>query len=92
MRLDDHSPLGFWITVSAPEACKFYELFENKKFYEEWDKASIKDLILHKPGMPLHNRANEIHEILREVVKNEEKHNDTLPKDNLEEEDFLNTL
>ena len=82
VHLDDHSPLGFWITVSAPEAHKFYELFVNKKFYEEWDKASIKDLILHKPGMPLHNSANQIHEILKEVVKNEEKHTNTPPKCN----------
>ena len=75
-----------------PEAHEFYKLLENKKFYEEWDKASIKDLILHKPGMPLHNHANEIHEILREVVKDEEKYTDPPPKENLEEEDLLNTL
>ena len=45
--LDDHELHGMWLMVKYKDAHHFYETFADKDFYDQWDEATLKDILSH---------------------------------------------
>ena len=73
VRLDDHTPLGYWITVTAHNAEAFFEHFGDKNFYDKWDKVTLQEILLNKPFMSPCDRSLEIEQKLKQVAAKLEK-------------------
>ena len=66
VRLDDHTPVGLWLTVSVEDIQRFHEAFEDKVLLDMWDKQELYDLLMHKPGSPFRGCVHEVASILCE--------------------------
>ena len=73
VRLDDHTPLGYLITVTAHNAEAFFEHFGNKNFYDKWDKFILQEILCHKPFMSPRDRSLDIVQKLKQVAAKLEK-------------------
>ena len=64
VRLDDHTPVGLWLTLSVEDIQWFHEAFVDKVLLDMWDKQELYDLLMHKPGSPFRGRVHEVASIL----------------------------
>ena len=69
VRLDDHQPLGYWVTVTALNAEEFFKHFEDKDFYNKWDEVTLREILHHKPHMTPCDRNLELEQKLKQVVR-----------------------
>ena len=73
VRLEDHQPLGYWVTVAALNAEEFFKHFGDKDFYNKWDEVTLREIIHHKPHMTPHDRSLELEQKLKQVACKLEK-------------------
>ena len=64
--LDDHTPVGLWLTISVEDIPRFHEDFVDKELLDTWDEQELYDLLMHKPGSPFRGHVCEVASILHE--------------------------
>ena len=68
VRLDDHTPLGYSITIIAHNAEAFFGHFGDKNFYDKGDEVTLWEILLHKPFMSPCDRSLEIEQKFKQVA------------------------
>ena len=68
VRFDDHTHLGYQITITAHNAEAFFKHFGDKNFCDKWDEVTLWEILLHKPFMSPCDRSLEIGKKLKQVV------------------------